>query len=101
MVRPAKQALYPSDILEKPYDCDLVCSCLQRFVSEARRADGTEYSPKTIYQMLCGMLRHSKESQLDPLNFLDRKDARFKKLHSICNVVFRSLHESGIEAKKA
>lgn len=92
--------LYPSDILEKPYDCDLVCNCLQRFVSEARRADGTEYPPKTLYQMLCGMLRHSKECQPDPPNFLDRKDVRFKKLHSTCDVVLRSLHESGIGTKK-
>lgn len=50
--------------------------------------------------MLCGILRHSKEYQPDPSNFLDRKDSRFKKLYSTCDVVFRSLHETGIGTKK-
>ena len=67
-------------------------------MSEARRADGIEYPSKTIYQMFCGMLHHTKESQLDPPNFLDRKDVCFKKFHS--TEVFRSLHKSGIGAKK-
>ena len=31
---------------------------------------------------------------------LDRKDTRFKKLHGTCNVVFRTLHQSGIGTKK-
>jgi len=32
---------YPTDLLEKPYNSDIICNCLQQFVSEARRADGT------------------------------------------------------------
>ena len=91
--------VYPSDILEKPNDSDLACNCLQRFVSEARRADGTQYPPKTLHQMFCALLRHSKECQPDPPNFLDRKDVHFKKLHSTYDVVFRSLHKSGIGTK--
>jgi len=45
-------------------------------------------------------LHHSKVCQPNPPNFLDRKDAQFKKLHSTCDVVFRSLHESGVGAQK-
>ena len=92
--------MYPSDILEKSYDCDILCNCLQHFVSEASRADGTEYPHKTLYQILCGILRHFKEYQPDPPSFLDRKDTCFKKLHSTCDVVFRSLHKAGIGTKK-
>ena len=88
--------VYPSDILEKPYESNLVCIYLQQFVSEARRADGTQYPPKTLHQMLCAL----KECQPDLPNFLDRKDVHFKKLHSTCDVVFRSLHKSGIGTKK-
>ena len=47
-------ATYPLDLLEKEYDPSVISECLQRFVSEARRADGTNYPPKTIYQMFCG-----------------------------------------------
>ena len=39
---------YPDDLLmrEEVYDCDTISGCLQRFVSEARRVDGTPYPPK-------------------------------------------------------
>lgn len=87
---------YPTDLLKKSYDSEVICECLQRFVSEARRTDGTEYPPKTLYQLLSGLLRYSREKQVDPVNFLNRKDPRFKKLHATCDVVFRSLHEAGI-----
>ena len=50
------QELYPVDILQKPYATDVVCNCLQRFVSEAKRMDGIPYLPKTLYQILCGLL---------------------------------------------
>ena len=93
-------ATYPLDLLEKEYDPSVISECLQRFVSEARRADGTNYPPKTIYQMLCGLLRYSRENQSDPANFLDRKDSRFKKLHATCDVIFRALHDQGIGVEK-
>ena len=85
---------------EEVYDCNTISGCLQRFVSEARRVDGTPYPPKMLYQILCGLLHYSKEHQTDPPNFLDRKDTRFKKLHGTCDVVFRALHQSGIGSKK-
>ena len=91
---------YPLDLLEKEYDPSVISECLQRFVSEARRADENNYPPKTIYQMLCGLLRYSRENQSDPVNFLDRKVSRFKKLNAICNVIFQALHNQGIVVKK-
>ena len=70
--------VYPTDLLDKAHPCDVICNCLQRFVSEARKVDGKEYPPKTLYQLLCGLLRHARNVQCDPSNFLDRKDVRFK-----------------------
>ena len=43
-------------------------------LAKQERADGTNYPPKTIYQILCGLLCYSRENQSDPINFLDRKD---------------------------
>ena len=56
--------------------------------------------PSTLYQMLFVLLRYSKDYQLDPPNFLNRQDAHFKKLHGICDTVFRSLREAGVGTVK-
>ena len=97
---PSIERIYPHDILERAYDADILCGCLQRFVSEARRSDGSPYPPRTIYQILCGLLRYIRNLQIDPPNFLDRTDTKFKKLHNTCDVIFRSLHDDGIGADK-
>ena len=55
--------VFPSDLFDKPYPVDTMISCLQRFVSEARRVDGMPYPPKTLFQILCSLLRHSREHQ--------------------------------------
>ena len=67
---------YPADLLDKPYSTQTISECLQRFVAEARRADGTCYPPRTLFQLLSGLLRHSREVQSNPPNFLDRNDTR-------------------------
>ena len=92
--------VFPSDLFDKPYPINVIISCLQRFVSEARRVDGMPYPPKTLYQILCGLLRHAREHQSNPPNFLDRKDTRFKKLHGTCDSVFHTLREQGVGADK-
>ena len=90
------QEVYPVDILQKPYATDVVCNCLQRFVSEAKRMDGTPYPPKTLYQILCRLLWYTRECQPNPPNFLDRKDVWFKRLHGIYDTIFHGLHESSV-----
>ena len=92
------QNQYPNDLLEKEYNCSILCECLKRFVSEARRGDGTPYPPKTLYQILCGLLRYQRSCQRNPPNFLDRKDVRFKELHGTCDFVFQELHAKGLGA---
>ena len=61
-----KENAYPVALLEKEYPPAIVCSSLQRFILEARRSDGTKYPSKTLYAILCGLLRHSREVQVDP-----------------------------------
>lgn len=90
----------PVDLFDRPYTAKETCSCLQRFVMEARKEDGSQYPPKILYLMLAAFLRHSREVQSDPVNFLDWKDVCFKKLHGTCDVVFCSLHENGIGVGK-
>lgn len=91
---------FPEDLFDKPHSAEIICNCLQRFVVEARREDGTRYPPKTIYQLLSGLLRYSREVHSTAVNFLDRGDPRFKALHNTCDSEFRSLHEDGIGTEK-
>ena len=37
------QEAFPQDILQKEYPTETLRNCLQRYVSEARRVDGTQY----------------------------------------------------------
>ena len=48
----------PEDLLEKQPSAERLNYWLSRFVLEARRADGSQYPSTTIYQLLCGLLRH-------------------------------------------
>ena len=47
---------YPADLLDKLYSTQIIFECLQQFVAEARRADGTYYPPRTLFQLLSGLL---------------------------------------------
>lgn len=74
----------PRYLSDKPYSPEEVCNCLQHFVAEARRRDGTPYPAKTLYQILCGLLRHCREVQPNPPNFLARKDVHFNPPTRFC-----------------
>ena len=91
---------YPTDLFSKPYSIQMISDCFQQFVAEARRADGTCYLPRTIFQLLTGLLRHSRKVQSNAPNFLDRTDTRFKELHGACDATFHTLHQQEIGMTK-
>ena len=43
---------FPVDLFDKPLSVEIICSCLQRFVLEARREDGIRYPPKLFISCL-------------------------------------------------
>ena len=51
---------------------------LSLFVTEARKADGKKYPPKTLYQILCGLLRYMRKIVPFYPSFFDQKDGRFR-----------------------
>ena len=85
----------PDNVLERP-DVTKLNFWLSRFVAEVRRSDNEPYPPKSIHQLLCGILRFMRS--IDPAcpNFLDRSDTRFRDFHGSCEVIFRRLHQSGV-----
>lgn len=74
----------------------LLSKWLSLFVNETRRSDGTLYPPKTIYQILCGLLRYSRSLNAEAPNFLDKNNKQFSELHNVCDSLFRMLHSEGI-----
>ena len=47
------------------------------FIAETRNRNGDLYPPKTLYSLLCGILRHMRVENPEYPNFLDKKDPAF------------------------
>ena len=96
----ARNQRFPNDCIPEDLfhtvDPSLLNTHLTRFAVEARKANGEQYPPSSIHQLLCGLLRHMRE--INPLcpNFLNKKDAQFTQLHHSLDVQFNKLHSSGI-----
>uniref|UniRef100_K1QL50 Zinc finger MYM-type protein 3 n=1 Tax=Magallana gigas TaxID=29159 RepID=K1QL50_MAGGI len=73
-------------------DLDHILSC---FVIECRRADGSPYPPKTLYQLCAAILRFMRDNEID-LNFLDGKDMRFRNFRKTLDARMKQLATEGI-----
>ena len=54
------------------------------------------YPPAPIHRLLCSILRHMRSKNPSCLNFLDKKDCRFKQLHGTLDAYFHKLHSQGV-----
>ena len=88
----------PEDVLSS-MDPGVICKWLCRYVLETRQENGKQYPPKTIYSLLCGLLRVSQDRG-GSLNFLNKLDARFTDLHRTMDSVCSQLHSEGFGAFK-
>lgn len=73
-------------------DLDHILSC---FVIECRRADGSPYPPKTLYQLCAAILRFMRDNEID-LNFLYGKDMRFRNFRKTLDARMKQLATEGI-----
>ncbi|XP_061176185.1 uncharacterized protein LOC133185143 [Saccostrea echinata] len=69
---------------------------LERFVVEMRKKDGTEYPPKSIYLILCGLLRHLRDKGIYDKNFLNEKNTEFAGFRKIADAQMRNLIDKGL-----
>ena len=76
---------------------------LERFIVEARKQDGSEYPPKSLYLILCGLLRMLKEKGVYDKNFLDEKNQDFAQFRKVVDARMKSLVNKGLgcEIKQA
>ena len=99
--RDTRNRLHPTDkVPENLLHCEYPSTLnlhLSRFAIETRKTNGKAYPPKTIHQLLCGLLRpYMREIQPGYPNFLDKNDSRFKKLHGALDSHFHQLHSKGV-----
>ncbi|CAC5397786.1 unnamed protein product [Mytilus coruscus] len=76
---------------------------LQRFIVEARRKDGVEYPPKSLYLITCGLLRYLRDADVNDKKFLDEQNLNFCKFRKVLDARMKMLIEKGIgcEIKQA
>ena len=72
-----------------------MCGWLCRFVAETRKANGGEYTPRSLYLLLAGLQRKIRLSNpQESVNIFT--NAKFKELRNVCDSVFKRLHQKGI-----
>ena len=85
----------PSDILLSDCVVDLD-HWLCRYVTETRKADGSEYPPRTLHQLLVGLQRYIRIRKRSDVSLLQGAD--FRGLQNLCNSLFNELHKKGVGA---
>ena len=69
---------------------------LTRFIMEARKQDGTEYPPNTLYQLICGLQRYLKENGRPEVALLDEKRQEFDKTRKVLDGRMKELTAKGV-----
>lgn len=97
--------LIPSDLLEQKYEQEAssvepLVQWLSLFVVEACGRDGKPYTPLSLQGLLFGLLRYMRQQDPNAPNFMDKKDRRFRELHSVIEKTFAHLEEEGVNILK-
>ena len=84
----------PANILNFT-DRGKLCEWLCKFISETRKSDGSEYTPRSLYLLLSGIQRKIKSYHPEEeINIF--QEPIFKPLKNVCDSVFKRLHAKGI-----
>ena len=69
-------------------------------VTELRKSDGSEYTPRSIAHLLAGLQQYINANNKDPWKIIDGKSPIFKDLHAVLDRRYRQLHSQGVDATK-
>lgn len=97
--------LIPYDLLERRYELDKgsvepLVRWLSLFLVEARSRDGKPYTPLSLQGLLFGLLRYMRQHNPYAPNFMDKKDVRFRDLHTVLDNTFAILEEQRVGTPK-
>ena len=81
-------------------DGELLCMWLCVFVTELRKSDGSEYTPRSIAQLLGGSQWHINAEKKEPSKIVDGRSPIFKDLHAVLDRRYRELHAQGLNSQK-
>ena len=80
-------------------DAETMNLCLQKFVIEVRKQDGQEYPPRSLYYIICGLLRFLRDRDIYDKNFLDENDSRFAVWRKVLDAKMKELLSRGFGTK--
>ena len=97
--RMARNSRYPDEQCPPTVLCSTeenqLCDWLCKYISETRKVDRTEYTPRSLYLLLAGLQRYIRK--LNPNKNLNIfQDSEFKPLKCVCDSIFKRLHTKGI-----
>lgn len=94
--------LIPCDLLEQTHasSVEALVHWFSLFLAEVRSRDGKPYTPVSLQGLLFGLLRHMRQRNPQAPNFMDKKDQRFRDLHSVIDDTFAHLEEQGVGTQK-
>ena len=72
---------------------------MQRFVLEVRKQDGSEYPSRSLYYIVCGLLRFMRDENIHNMNILDEKDHRFGVFQRVLDARMKELLSKGLGTK--
>ena len=79
----------PDSILEVQSP-EVLNNWLPQITAEASRSNGEPYTPRSIHQILSGLLRYMHSINDDCANFMDKIDARFRVMAASISHTFHS-----------
>ena len=88
----------PEDVLLSD-DHDELCHWLCVCVSELRKEDGSEYTPRSLAQFIAGLQRYIDKKE-GSICLCNPDDPTFKQLHRTLDSRYRQLYVQGIGAKR-
>ncbi|CAC5410114.1 unnamed protein product [Mytilus coruscus] len=72
---------------------------LQQFIMEAKKKKGGDYPSKSLYYIVCGLIRHLRDMNVNDKHFLDEKDGRFAPFRRVLDAKIKDLLSKGLGTK--
>ena len=79
-------------------NAEQLCQWLSFYVTETRSCKCEPYPPKSLYQLLSGLLRHCRSLNPSIPNFLDKGNPNFKTFHAVLYNPFKVLRKNSSPA---
>ena len=77
-----------------------LCEMLSCFCLEVKQQNSNHYTPKSVLQMLINLQKYAYERNIQAFHFMNQKDERFSRLHTVPDNLSRQLHKNGIGTSK-